>query len=57
MEQVIRQKLRKETRVSDNQFGFMSEKLTMKAIYVLWRVWWNDIGLIKRLAFSFHWFG
>ena len=35
MEQVIRQKLRKETRVSDNQFGFMSEKLTMKAIYVL----------------------
>jgi len=32
-ERVIERRLRKETRVTDNQFGFMSERLTMEAIY------------------------
>jgi hypothetical protein len=56
-EQVIGRKLRKETRVSDNQFDFMSGRSTMKAIYLLRHMWWNDIGSIKRLALSFHLFG
>ena len=32
---VIEQRLRKETNVSENQFGFMSGRSTMKAIYLL----------------------
>ena len=35
---VIERILRKETRVTDNQFGFMSERSTMEAIYLLRRV-------------------
>jgi len=35
---VIEQRLRKETRVTDNQFGFMPGRSTMEAIYLLRRV-------------------
>lgn len=34
-EKVIKQTLRKIRNVSDNQFGFMSEDSTMKAIFLL----------------------
>jgi len=36
-EKVIERRLRKETHVTDNQFGFMPERLTMEAIYLLRR--------------------
>lgn len=35
---VIEHILRKETQVSENQFGFMPERSTMEAIYLLRRV-------------------
>jgi len=34
-ERVIERRLRKETRVTDNQFGFMPRRSTMEAIYLL----------------------
>jgi len=34
-ERVIERRLRKETRVTDNQFGFMPGRSTMEAIYLL----------------------
>jgi len=34
-ERVIERRLRKETRVMDNQFGFMPERSTVEAIYLL----------------------
>jgi len=37
-ERVIERRLRKETRVTDNQFGFMLGRSTMEAIYLLRRV-------------------
>jgi len=37
-ERVIERRLRKETRVTDNQFGFIPERSTMEAIYLLRRV-------------------
>jgi len=37
-EMVIERGLRKETRVTDNQFGFMSGRSTMEVIYLLRRV-------------------
>jgi len=37
-ERVIERRIRKETRVTDNQFGFMPGRLTMEAIYLLRRV-------------------
>jgi len=37
-ERVIERRLRKETRVTDNQFGFMPGRSTMEAIYLLRRV-------------------
>lgn len=37
-ERVIEQRLRKKTRVIENQFGFMLGRSTMEAIYLLRRV-------------------
>ena len=37
-ERVIEHRLRQETRVSDNQFGFMPGRSTMEAIYLLRRL-------------------
>ena len=37
-ERVIERRIRKETRVTDNQFGFMPGRSTMEAIYLLRRV-------------------
>ena len=37
-ERVIEQRLRKETNVSENQFGFMPDRSTMEAIYLLRRL-------------------
>jgi len=37
-ERVIERRLRKETRVMDNQFDFMPGRSTMEAIYLLRRV-------------------
>ncbi|RZB98883.1 LINE-1 retrotransposable element ORF2 protein [Glycine soja] len=37
-ERVIERRLRKETQVTENQFGFMPGRSTMEAIYLLWRV-------------------
>ena len=37
-EKVIERRLRKETHVTDNQFGFMPERSTMEVIYLLRRV-------------------
>jgi len=37
-ERVIKRRLRKETRVTDNQFGFMPGRSTMEVIYLLRRV-------------------
>jgi len=37
-ERVIERRLRKETRVTDNQFGFMPGRSTMEAVYLLRRV-------------------
>ena len=37
-ERVIEQRLRKETDVSENQFGFMFDRSTMKTIYLLRRL-------------------
>jgi len=34
----IERRLKKETRVTDNQFGFMFEMSTMDVIYLLWLV-------------------
>jgi len=37
-EMIVERRLKKETRVTDNQFGFISERTTMEAIYLLRRV-------------------
>ena len=37
-ERVIERRLRKETRVTDNQFDFMLGRSTMEAIYLIRRV-------------------
>ena len=37
-ERVIERRLRKETHVTDNQFGFMPGRSTMEAIYLFRRV-------------------
>jgi len=37
-ERVIERRIRKETRVTDNQFGFMSGRSTMEATYLLRRM-------------------
>ena len=42
---VIEQRLRKETRIMDNQFCFMFERSIRKAIY--FDVLWSDIRWIK----------
>ena len=42
---LVEQRLRKETQATENQFVFMSEWSTMKAIYLLRRVmehYWMD---------------
>lgn len=35
---IIKQRLRKETFVMKNQFGFIPERLTMQAIYLIQRL-------------------
>ena len=37
-ERVIEHRLRRETRVSENQFGFMPERSTIEAIFLLWQL-------------------
>jgi len=37
-ERVIERRIRKETRVTDNQFGFMPGRSTMEATYLLRRM-------------------
>ena len=37
-ERVVEHRLRRETRVSDNQFGFMPRRSTIEAIFLLWRL-------------------
>ena len=52
-ERVIEHRLRKETHVSENQFGFMSGRLTTKVIYLV-RSLMEKYRSKERLTYGFH---